>query len=264
VRIGIALLLLWGLFAPKALAQGDGSEASGLDRVEQELELAEFEEAARLLQEIADDSRAGLDRDGAARLLRLRAVVRSALGRDRDANRDLASLVLVLEGREPGPLPQSLRRRFDRLRVAFGDRTLRVRVGIRPLGATDVRARVTAEDGEADVVERLELSCRSGAREIASSDSGTVTVRGERELVCEGRAFGPGGWLIGASTARWRSGTEPAADPSPGLATNGIDEVLLWGLGGAGVAVLLGVLIAGITVAASSSGVGGPVWVPRE
>ena len=258
MRTGIALFLLLALVAPRAAAQ---TGSAHLDRAEEQLELAEFENAARVLEEVADDPGAGLDRDGVARLLRLRAVVRSALGSDRDATRDLASLVVVLQGREPGPLPSTLRRRFDRLRRAHGSETLRVRVGIRPVADADVRARVTADEGQADVVVRTELSCSSGDREVASSDSGTVTVRGESELVCEGRAFGLGGWRIGSSTARWRSGSPTSVGPATAAFD---DELLVWALAGAGAAVLVGVLIAAIAVATSNSGVSGPIWVPRE
>lgn len=256
MRTVLALLGLFALVTPLAHAQ------SSLDRAEEQLELAEFEEAARLLEEVADDDRAGLDRDAVARLYRLRAVVRSALGRDRDVTRDLTALVLVLEGREPGALPQSLRRRFDRIRAAQGQESLRVRVGIRPLGADEVRARVTADDGDGGVVQRTELVCRAGGSEVASSDSGEVTVRGEVELECEGRAFGPGGWEIGTSTARWSSGESDGTDdpPPPG----GIDETLIWILGGAGAAVLVGVLIGVVAFAVADTGVGGPIWVPRE
>ncbi|MCA9607772.1 MAG: hypothetical protein KC619_19320 [Myxococcales bacterium] len=248
---------LVGLWSAPCLAQ------RSLDRAEEQLELAEFEEAARLLEEVADDPSARLDRSAVARLFRLRAVVRSALGRDRDANRDLTALVIVLEGREPGALPQALRRRFDRLRAQHGQDTLRVRVGIRPLGGREVRARVTADDAESGVVQRTELVCRAGGQEVASSDSGMVTIRGEDELECEGRAFGPGGWEIDTSTARWRSG-----DPDEGTETppngGGIDDTtLIWILGGAGAAVLVGVLIGVVAYAASDTGVGGPIWVPR-
>ena len=235
-----------------------------LDRAEEQLELAEFEEAARLLEEIADDAGARLDRAAVARLFRLRAVVRSALGREREANRDLTALVLVLEGREPGALPQALRRRFDRARIAHGQDTLRVRVEIRPLGADEVRASVAADDADSGVVERTELTCRAGRREVASSDAGTVTVRGESELECEGRAFGPGGWEIDRSVARWRSGEPEAGGDEGGARAGGVDETLLWVLGGAGAAVLVGVLIGVVAFAASEAGVGGPVWVPRE
>lgn len=257
MRTRVAVLFgVIALWSGPALAQGS------LDRAEEQLELAEFEEAARLLEEVADDPSAGLDRGAVARLFRLRAVVRSALGRDRDATRDLTALVIVLEGREPGALPQALRRRFDRLRAEHGQDTLRVRVGIRPLGGQEVRARVTADDAESGVVQRTELVCRAGGREVASSDSGMVTVRGEEELECEGRAFGPGGWAIDTSVARWRSGDpDGTEEPPPG---GGIDDAtLIWILGGAGAAVLVGVLIGVVAYAASDSGVGGPIWVPR-
>jgi len=254
-----ALSLLLCAVAPVAQAQ------STLDRAEEQLQLADFELAARTLEEVADDPGADLDRDAVARLFRLRAVVRSALGRDRDANRDLAALVLVLEGREPGPMPQTLRRRFDRLRRAGGEQRLGVRVSIRPLGDEDVRARILTDDESGVVVQRTELSCESGGSEVASSDSGMVTIRGQSELECRGRAFGPGGWRIDESVARWRSGEPDLGDPGtedPGGA--GIDETLIWVLVGAGAAVLVGVLIGVVAVAASTSGVGGPVWVPRE
>ncbi len=256
MRTAIALGL--GLVA---VLPGPASAQGSLDRAEEQLELAEFEEAARLLEEVADDPSAGLDRAAVARLFRPRAVVRSALGRDRDTTRDLTALVIVLEGREPGALPQTLRRRFDRLRAAHEQETLRVRVGIRPLGGGEVRARVTADDAESGVVQRLELGCRAGAREVASSDSGTVTIRGEEELECEGRAYGPGGWLIDTSIARWRSGDPDTEAPVGG---GGVDETLLWILGGAGAAVLVGVLIGVVAFAVSGTGVGGPIWVPRD
>lgn len=253
--------LTWLLCAVAPVAQAQ----STLDRAEEQLQLAEFEEAARALEEITDDSSAGLDRDAVARLFRLRAVVRSALGRDRDADRDLAALVLVLEGREPGPMPQTLRRRFDRLRRAAGEPHLGVQVSIRPIGDEDVRARILAEDPSGAVVQRTELACESGGREVASSDSGMVTIRGEAELECRGRAFGPGGWRIDESVARWSSGEPDITDPGDDdVGGTGIDETLIWVLVGAGAAVLVGVLIGVVAVAASTSGVGGPVWVPRE
>jgi len=254
-----ALTLALCAVAPVAQAQGT------LDRAEERLQLAEFEEAARILEEVADDSSAGLDRDSVARLFRLRAIVRSALGRDRDANRDLAGLVLVLEGREPGPMPQTLRRRFDRMRRSAGEPQLGVRVSIRPLGDEDVRARIVTDDDSGVVVQRTELSCESGGREVASSDSGMVTIRGESELECHGRAFGPGGWRIDESVSRWSSGEPDVTDPGDGDdGGTGIDETLVWVLVGAGAAVLVGVLIGVVALAASTSGVGGPVWVPRE
>lgn len=256
VRACVALSVMSGGIASGALAQ------PSLDRAEEQLELAEFEEAARILEEVVGDAGAGLDRDAVARLYSLRAVVRSALGRDRDVGRDLAALVTVLDGREPGALPSGLQRRYERLRRQLGDAPLRVRLRIRPVGDHDVSARLSIDDDPGDVVRRTELVCRSGSRDLASSDSGRVTVRGAISLECEGRAFGPGGWEAGRSTARWRSGEGPGEIPEPGPV--GIDEALLLALAGAGAAVVLAVLVAVIAYAASSTGVSGPLWMMRE
>jgi len=252
VRISIALLVLSG-----GIASGAHAQAS-LDRAEEQLELAEFEEAARILEEIADDDSARLDRQGVARFYTLRAVVRSALGRDGDAADDLAALVTVLEGREPGALPPSQRTQFDRFRRQSRDEALRVRLMLRPSGVGDVSAQLTVDHDPGDVVRRTELSCRSGGRDVASSDSGSVTIRGESELECQGRALGPGGWEAGRSTARWRSRETGEEIPLR------VDEAWIWALAGAGAGVLLAVLIGVIAYAASSTGVSGPLWMMRE
>lgn len=252
VRIGIALLVLSGGIASGASAQ------TSLDRAEELLELAEFEEAARTLEEVADDDSAGLDRQGVVRFYTLRAVVRSALGRDRDAGDDLAALVTVLEGREPGALPPSQRTQFDRLRRQSRDETLRVRLMIRPTEEGEVSASLTVEHDPGSVVRRTELVCRSGGREVASADSGRVTIRGETELECQGQVLGPGGWEAGRSTARWRSRETGGEIPAP------LDDVTIGALAGAGAGVLLVVLIGVIAYAASSTGVSGPIWMMRE
>ncbi len=244
--LSTGLALAAQLWAPVAAAQDDLATAERL------LENAEFERAADLLESIAESDR-GLDRAGVAELLRLRAVVRSALGRDRDASRDLASLARVLEGREPGALPDPLRRELERHRR--GARPIEASVRIQPEPGGPVLVRLETEGDPSGLVRRTELVCTSGGREVASTDSDRLSVTGERELECAAALFGPGGWRAAEASARWRG-----ADAG-GEAPSWLDENWGYLAIGAGAAVALVVLISVVVYATAPTGVSGPVWV---
>lgn len=232
------------------------AQADELTRAERLLENAEFEAAADALETVAE-SDVGLDRAQVSELLRLRAVVRSALGRDRDADRDLAALASVLDGREPGPLPDALRRRFDRHRRRA--RSIDARVLISPGEDTQVEVRLVVDNDPSGLVRRQELVCRADGREVASTDADRLTVSGESELECQAALFGPGAWRAAEASTTWR-GTTSGGGGEEELDWFGENwPYLVAGVGGA---VALIVLISVIAYLAGPTGVSGPMWVP--
>lgn len=249
---GLALGLSLSALAPRAQAQhGDLAMAERL------IENAEFEQAANLLQSIADQN-AGLSREDVAELLRLRAVVRSALGRDREADRDLAALARVLAGREPGPLPDMLQRRYERHRRRVRG-TIEASVLIEPRADGEVTVRLEIDNDPSRLVRRQELVCYAGDREVASTDADRLTVSDQTELRCEAAAFGPGGWRAAEASTTWRS-----SDPETPGEPSWFDESWPYLVGGGAGAVGLIVLISVIVYATAPTGVSGPMWVPTE
>lgn len=245
--LGLAIVV-W--LAPVTAA----AQASELSRAERLLENAEFEAAADVLETVAE-SDAGLDRAEVAELLRLRAVVRSALGRDRDADRDLDALARVLDGREPGALPDPMRRRFDRHRRRA--EPIAARVLISPEGDR-LAVRLRIDNDPSGLVRRQELVCRADGREVASTDADRLTVTGQRELECRAVLYGPGAWRAAEASTTWRGGGDDGGSGELGW----LDENWPYLVAGAGGAVALVVLISIIAYAAGPTGVSGPMWVP--
>lgn len=235
------------------------AQPSELREAESALENAEFERAAEILEELADSER-GLDRADVSELLRLRAVVRSALGREREADRDLLALAQVSEGREPGALPDAMMRRYDRYRQRVPG-PIRASVLIRP-AADRVEVELEIEDDPTELVRRREMVCRAGSRVVASTDALELTVRNESELRCDARVFGPGGWLAAEASTSWRSSNGGAS--TPGGEPDWLEQNWTYLLAAGGGLVALIVLIAVVAYVAAPTGVSGPIWVPPE
>lgn len=234
-------------------APGQVCAQDALDRAERQLEEAQFEQAAETLSEFSEGE-GPLERDAVARLLRLRAVVGVALGRDRAVRRDLVALAAVLDGREAGPMPRQLASQLARARNRVsGPPDIRVRIDARENGA--LRARLRLGDDPGGLTQRTLLVCSSGGSELARTEAGDVDLGVQSEVVCEATAFGPGGWVMDTAEAR-RASSDEIADGG------GTDFVLPAILGGVGAAVLIGVITGIVIGTTAGRGVGGPMWTP--
>lgn len=228
------------------------SAQDALDRAERQLEEAQFEQAAETLSELSE-SEGPLDRDAVARLLRLRAVVGVALGRDRAVRRDLIALAAVLDGREAGPMPRQLASQLSRARSRVsGPPNIRVRIDADAGGG--VRARLRLGDDPGGLTQRTELVCSSGDDELARTEAPDVELGAQSEVVCEATAYGPGGWVMDTAEARRATAEDLGGD--------GTDFVLPAILGGVGAAVLIGVITGIVIGVTAGRGVGGPMWTP--
>ena len=245
---GVLLLVLAQADPSLALADGE------LDAAEHELESGEFERAIAILAELAEED-ADLSRPDLERLLTLRAVAGSALGRDGEVDRVLLALASLLNGREPNGLPPNLDARFRRVRRQVTG-PIRVRVTT-DLDGSALVARIAVEADPGSLTDRTELVCRRNGVELGRTAADELSVPARGRVECRGEARGPGGASIASAMA-----TRTATEEDEGSVFE--TEAWPWIVIGAGAAVLIGIII-GIAIAASASGpIGGPVWVPEE
>ena len=243
--------------APTAHAQRESTRTPSLESAEASLENAEFESALVALEALESDESLGFSRDELARLVRLRAVALSALGRDDEARTSLRALSTLLEGSEPGALPPTLLAIYREVR---DETRLSVRVVlVRDVGE-QVRASVQVEGDPAGLVRHLVLRCAIDENEVACTRGDRLVVRAADGLSCAVDAIGPAGHPLAHHDARWVGAAtdgawNPYEEPPPRRRVGALVGGLV-----AAVAVVVGAVVLGVMLSQRGAGLDGPTW----
>jgi hypothetical protein len=238
-------------------AHAQRESTPSLQSAEASLENAEFESALVALEVLESDESLGFSRDELARLVRLRAVALSALGRDDDARASLRALSTLLEGAEPGALPPTLLAIYREVR---DETPLSVRVVlVRDVGE-QVRASVQVEGDPAGLVRHLVLRCAIDENEVARTRGDRLVVRAADALSCAVDAIGPAGHALAHHDARWVGAASddafnPYDEPPPRRRVGALVGGLV-----AAVTVVVGAVVLGVMLSRRGAGLDGPTW----
>ncbi|MCU0677572.1 MAG: hypothetical protein MUE69_32925 [Myxococcota bacterium] len=252
-----ALASICAALPSRAHAQRESVRAPSLEGAEASLENAEFESALVALGALESDESLGFSRDELARLLRLRAVALSALGRDDEARASLRALSTLLEGAEPGALPPTLLAIYREVR---DETPLSVRVVlVRDVGE-QVRASVQVEGDPAGLVRHLVLRCAIDENEVARTRGDRLVVRAADGLSCAVDAVGPAGHALAHHDARWVGAASddafnPYEEPPPRRRVGALVGGLV-----AAVTVVVGAVVLGVMLSQRGAGLDGPTW----
>jgi len=240
-RLLAATMLAWVALAP-ALA---GAQSSSVSEGAALYAEADFEGAvARLEQALANETLSAADVE-----LALDRIAASQLAQgSRGLDRTLARLAVVARDHRFGAdVPQALVARFER--VAPEARPIEIDLQAIPLPSGRVRVSALAGEDPLEMVRSVELRCGE------QTDVGVApTLEVEASARCEAIVRGPGATTLARAV---REPESSSGGGSPGGTTGGSAQSLepLWiGLGVGGAVLVLGAVIAGVAIAASSGG----------